>query len=146
MRTEEIVALAKIAARHGGIYATHMRDEGENLINSVEETIAICQGADIPAQISHHKAAGKLNHGKVIESLGVIKNARKRGLDLTIDQYPYSASSTTLQAILPPWSQEGGVEQIVARLHDKETRFEIQKQLLNSEGETRMGVSLMRFL
>ncbi|MBH75394.1 MAG: amidohydrolase [Dehalococcoidia bacterium] len=137
--TEEIVALAKIAARHGGIYATHMRDEGENLINSVEETIAICQGADIAVQISHHKAAGKLNHGKVIESLGVIQNARNSGLDVTIDQYPYSASSTTLQAILPPWSQEGGVEKIVERLQDNEIRSEIQNQLLNSHGETRMG-------
>ena len=145
-QTDEIVALAKVVSRYGGIYATHMRDEGENLIASVEEAITISQDADIPVQISHHKAAGKLNHGKVNESLGVIQCARDRGLDVTVDQYPYSASSTTLQAILPPWSQEGGIGKIVERLQDEATRFKIQEQTLNSHGETRMGGMLDEIL
>lgn len=137
--TEEIVALAQVASQYGGIYATHMRNEGDQLIDSIEESISIGQKANIPVQISHHKAMGKANHGRVTESLDLIQRTRDQGLDITVDQYPYSASSTTLQAVLPPWSQEGGVDAIVKRLSEPESRTRIKLETVRPSGETRMG-------
>ena len=137
--TEEIVALARVASRYGGIYATHMRNEGDRLMDSIEESITIGREANIPVQISHHKSMGKANHGRVTESLALIQRTRDQGLDITVDQYPYSASSTTLQAVLPTWSQEGGVDEVVRRLTDPETRGRIRQEAVSPTGETRMG-------
>ena len=144
--TREIVELAKVASRSGGIYATHMRDEGNGLLESVQEAIEIGWQADLPVQVSHHKAAGRANHGKVRESLALLDQAREQGLDITADQYPYSASSTTLQALLPSWAQEGGVDQIIRRLQDAQTRERIRGELLNVLGETGMGATLDNIL
>ena len=140
--TQEIVALAKVAAGYGGIYATHMRNEGDHLLDSIQEAIEIGRQADIPVQISHHKAAGRANHGKVKESLPLLERTREEGLDITADQYPYHASSTTLQAILPPWAQEGGVDGVIQRLQDGHARERIRGELLSASGESRMGASL----
>ena len=144
--TSEIVELAKVAAEYGGIYATHMRNEGDNLLSSIEESIEIGRQARIAVQISHHKAAGHANHGKVKESLALLERTRDEGLDVTADQYPYHASSTTLQAILPPWAQEGGVDHVIRRLQDSETRDRIRSELLTSLGETRSGAGLDNIL
>jgi N-acyl-D-amino-acid deacylase len=125
-QTDEIVEIAKVAAHHGGLYATHMRNEAERLFEAFEEAIHIGWQAEIPVQISHHKAAGRPNHGKVRHTLQRLDEERRRGLDITVDQYPYTAASTTLASVLPPWAQEGGVPQILERLRDAATRRDIK--------------------
>jgi N-acyl-D-amino-acid deacylase len=140
--TEEIVELAKVASRYGGFYATHMRNEDDRLMDSIRESIEIGLRADLPVQISHHKAAGKANHGRVGESLALLERTREDGLDITADQYPYHASSTTLLSVLPPWAQEGGVDQVMVRLQDARDRERIRGELLSPLGETRMGAGL----
>ncbi len=100
-QTEEIIELAKVVAQYGGIYATHMRDEGAELLGAIEEAIRIGEAAGVPVQISHHKASGRRNWGKTAESVPFIDAARKRGLDITTDAYPYTAASTALAAIAP---------------------------------------------
>ena len=124
-QTDEIIDIAKVAARHGGLYATHMRNEGEWLFEAFDEAIHIGRQAEIPLQISHHKASGKANHGKVRQTLKRLEAERARGLDITVDQYPYTASSTTLASVLPSSAQVGGVPKILERLRDPATRREI---------------------
>jgi N-acyl-D-amino-acid deacylase len=124
-QTAEIIAIATVAARYGGLYATHMRNEGERLFEAFDEAIQIGRRAGIPVQISHHKAAGKPNHGKVRDTLTRLEDERAHGLDITVDQYPYTASSTTLASVLPPWGQVGGVPKILERLRDPAMRREI---------------------
>jgi N-acyl-D-aspartate/D-glutamate deacylase len=107
---EEIAALAAEARANGGLYATHMRDEGAGLLDSVREAIAIGERAGVPIQISHHKAAGRENWGKVRDSLGLIDAARARGVDVSADQYPYTAASTVLAAVVSYFGEsESGV-------------------------------------
>lgn len=105
--TEEVIALARIAGEAGGLYATHMRDEGRGLLASIRETIRIGEEAGLPAQVSHHKAAGRDAWGLVRESLRLLDEARARGLDVTADQYPYTAGSTVLAAVLQNRSLAG---------------------------------------
>src|SRR5512134_302508 len=97
---DEIAALAAAFAGTGGLYATHMRDEGPGLLDSVREAIAVGERAGVPVQISHHKAAGRDNWGLVRESLALIDAARARGVDVSADQYPYTAASTVLAAVV----------------------------------------------
>lgn len=97
--TEEIIALAKVAGEYGGVYATHMRDEADHLLDSIKETLRIGEEANIAVQISHHKAMGRRNWGNVAASLALVEQARQRGLDVTSDAYPYVAGSTTLAAL-----------------------------------------------
>lgn len=99
-RTEEVVELAREMAQTGGLYASHMRNEADGLLDSVRETIRIGEEARVPVQISHHKASGRENWGKVRESLRIIEEARARGVDVTADQYPYTSGSTILAAVL----------------------------------------------
>ena len=106
---DEIAALAHEFAATGGLYATHMRDEGAGLLESVRESIEIGERAGVPVQISHHKASGRENWGKVRESLQLIEAARARGLDVTADQYPYTAASTVLAAVLSYLEDGGGI-------------------------------------
>jgi N-acyl-D-amino-acid deacylase len=129
-QTDEIVDIAKVAARCGGLYATHMRNEGERLFEAFDEAIQIGRHAEIPVQISHHKASGKANHGKVSETLKRLEAERAHGLDITVDQYPYTASSTTLASVLPPSAQVGGVPKIVERLRNPSTRREIRATMV----------------
>ncbi|MDQ3032263.1 MAG: D-aminoacylase [Myxococcota bacterium] len=126
-QTEEIIELAKVAARHGGIYATHMRDEGARLIPSVEEALRIAREARISVLISHHKAAGRFNWGKVKKTLAMIDRARRdEGLDVNSDVYPYTAGSTVLSAMFVPlWAFEGSQERLLERLRDPAMRARI---------------------
>jgi len=126
-RTDEVIELAKVVGRLGGIYISHMRDEASRVVESVRETIAIGERGGLPTQVTHHKVIGSGNYGKSVETLRLIDEARRRGVDASIDQYPYTASSTNIQsALFPAWAQEGGREQVLMRLKDPTTRAKIK--------------------
>jgi N-acyl-D-aspartate/D-glutamate deacylase len=133
-KTDELVALAQRAAAHGGIYASHLRNEGGRLLQAVEEALSIGQRAKIPVQISHHKAAGNFNWGKVRKTLAMIDRANAGGQNVHLDVYPYTAGSTVLSAMFVPiWAFEGSLEKMLERLRDPETRARVirdSKQLL----------------
>lgn len=120
--TEEVVELSRIAAQYNGIYISHMREEAAQLLDSVAETIRIGEQANIPVQITHHKVIGAGNWGTSVDSLRLVDEARSRGVDVTIDQYPYTASQTSITALVPQWAQEGGNAQLLARIDSQETR------------------------
>jgi N-acyl-D-amino-acid deacylase len=124
--TEEVTALAKIAGEMGGIHISHMRNEAKDVLKSVNETIAIGENGGLPTQVTHHKIIGKGNWGGSAETLAAVAAARARGVDATIDQYPYTASSTGINALLPAWAQDGGREATLKRLKDPETRARIK--------------------
>jgi len=124
--TDEIVALAKVAARYHGIYSSHIRGEGETLLDAVREAVEIGRRAGIPVEISHFKAHGRRSWGKTEESLKLVEEARRDGIDVTFDQYPYTASSTGLAALLPAWVREGGNDEMLKRLQDPEVRKRIK--------------------
>jgi N-acyl-D-amino-acid deacylase len=121
-KTDEIVALARIAGRHGGVYATHMRNEGDKVADAIRESIAIGEQAGLPVEISHFKISNKKLWGQTPMTLGLVREARARGLSVTVDQYAYTASSTSLSSRLPSWLQAGGFEEAKKRLADKATR------------------------
>jgi dihydroorotase/N-acyl-D-amino-acid deacylase len=124
--TEEVVELAKVAARYGGMHISHMRDESTRLLDSVRETIRIGEEGGLPTQLTHHKVIGKGNWGQTAESLRLVDEARRRGVDVSVDQYPYTASHTGTGALFPPWAQEGGREKMAERLKDPATRARIK--------------------
>ena len=127
--TEEVIELARVAARFGGIHESHMRDEASSVVESVKETIAIGEQGGLPTHVSHHKIIGVGNWGRSVDTLRLIDEARVRGVDVTIDQYPYTASSTGIQAALfPAWAQEGGREQVLKRLKDPSLRAKIKTE------------------
>jgi N-acyl-D-amino-acid deacylase len=127
--TEEVIELARVAGRFRGIYISHMRDEASGVIESVKETISIGEQGGLPAQVTHHKIVGPGNWGRSVETLGMIGEARARGVDATIDQYPYTASSTSIQAaLLPAWALEGGREEMLKRLKEPATRAKIKAE------------------
>ena len=128
--TEEVIELSKIAAAHGGIYISHMRDEALRLLDSVQETIRIGEEAGIPVQMTHHKAISRDMWGRSADSLGLVDAARARGVDITIDQYPYTASQTGITAVVPQWAQAGGTQELIARLQDPETRRRIRGEIV----------------
>jgi len=115
-KTEEVVALAKIAAKYNGVYSTHMRDEGDSVTQAIDEALNIAKQANIPLEISHFKLSGQQNWGRSKETLPMVIRAREAGLDVTIDQYPYTASSTSLSTLLPDWVLADGQDSINARL------------------------------
>ncbi len=127
--TTELVELAKVAAAHGGIYASHIRGEGSTLLTAVKEAIKIGKESNIPVQISHHKAGGKKNWGKVRQARVLIENARKNGIDVTCDVYPYVASSFGLVNMLPEETQEGGPERILAQLGYPKFRRQVRAKM-----------------
>ena len=119
----ELTVLAKVAAEAGGFYATHLRSEGDTLEESVAEAIAVAEGAGIPLQLSHHKAEKAENWGKIVRTLAMAEAARERGMDVLLDQYPYTAFQTGLATIaLPPWAVGGTPQAIAERLRDPQTR------------------------
>jgi N-acyl-D-amino-acid deacylase len=121
--TEEVIELAKAAARYGGIHESHQRDDAAKLLDSVAETIAIGEKGGLPTQISHAKVVGVANWGRSADMLRLVDAARGRGVDVTIDQYPYTASSTSVAAaLIPAWVLEGGRQQTLARLKDSGSR------------------------
>jgi dihydroorotase/N-acyl-D-amino-acid deacylase len=137
--TEEVIELARVAARYGGIYISHMREEGLKLLDSVAETIRIGEEAGLPAQITHHKVVGARMWGKSTETLRMVDEARARGVDVTIDQYPYTASSTGLTILFPAWSLEGDSAALAARLQDPQARARIKEAIIFNLVEDRGG-------
>ncbi|HUR32647.1 MAG TPA: D-aminoacylase [Vicinamibacterales bacterium] len=117
---QEVIDLAAVAGEFGGIHQSHMRDETGKVLDSVRDTIAIGEQGHLPTQVTHHKIIGKSNWGRSADTLRLIDEARARGVDVTIDQYPYTASSTSIQGgLLPTWVQEGGREKMLERLRDE---------------------------
>ena len=116
--TEEVIELAKVAGTHGGIHISHMRQEGADILKSVEETIRIGAEGHLPTQITHHKIIGATMWGSAGEALALVDEAIAQGVDVSIDQYPYTASSTGLTVLFPRWSLDGDSETRMARLKD----------------------------
>ncbi len=121
-KTDELIALSKEAAKYGGTYSSHMRSEGNKLLEAVEELITISKEANIPAEIFHLKAAGKNNWGKMDSVIKRVERARKEGLDITADMYTYVAGATGMTSAFPPTLQDGGFGKLWQRLHDPATR------------------------
>ena len=128
--TEEVIELCKVVAKYGGIYTSHIRGEGDPLIEAVAEAIEIGEKANIPVQISHHKACGIENWGKVKKTLTMMEEARSRGVDVTCDVYPYTACGADLVSMIPIWAHEGGVDKLRERLRDLKFRERIRKEML----------------
>jgi dihydroorotase/N-acyl-D-amino-acid deacylase len=128
-KTDELIELARVAAKYGGIYATHMRNEGNSEIQAIDEAIKIGRDAGIPVEIFHLKVAGKPNWGRMAEVITKINNARASGIDITADQYPYTAGATSLGAAVPPWAHEGGTDQFIGRLKDPVTREKLKREM-----------------
>jgi dihydroorotase/N-acyl-D-amino-acid deacylase len=128
-RTDEIIELAKVAHQYGGIYISHQRSEANAIDDSMKEVFEIARRAGIPAEIWHFKTAYKKNWGRMPEMLRRIEDARKQGLKITADVYPYVAGSTSLSACLPPWALEGGTDKMVARLKDPSMRDRLKKEI-----------------
>lgn len=128
-KTDELIELCKVVARYGGIYASHIRGEGATLIEAVREAIEIGDKASVPVEISHHKAAGKPNWGKTVETLKMMEEARAMGVDVTFDLYPYNAGMTSLATLLPPWAHVGGMEEMLKRLKNHEEREKMRDHI-----------------
>jgi dihydroorotase/N-acyl-D-amino-acid deacylase len=130
--TEEVIELAKVVGRMGGIHISHMREESAHVMDSVKETIRIGEEGGLPTQITHHKTIGQASWGKSVESLKLVEEARVRGVDVTIDQYPYTASSTGIAALVPQWALEGGQKSTVERLNAPEQRARIKATIVQN--------------
>jgi dihydroorotase/N-acyl-D-amino-acid deacylase len=139
--TEEVAELAKVAGRYGGGYASHIRSEGDRLVEAIEEAIRIGEIGGTWVQIHHLKASGKRNWGKMRQAVATIEAARARGLDVTADQYPYPASGTGLDAIIPNWAHAGGTDSLLARLADPATRARLRAELAEGGTDWRIGES-----
>ena len=127
--TEEVIALARVAGEHGGVYISHMREEGLQLLESVAETIRIGEEGGLPTQITHHKVVGAPMWGRSVDTLRLVDEAIARGVDVSIDQYPYTASATTLTILFPGWSLDGGRDALLARMEDTEQRARLQREI-----------------
>jgi dihydroorotase/N-acyl-D-amino-acid deacylase len=128
-KTDEIVELAKVAHQYGGIYITHQRSEANAIDDSMKEVFEIARRANIPAEIWHFKTAYQKNWGRMPEMLRRVAAARRRGLKISANVYPYVAGSTSLSACLPPWALEGGTDRMIARLKDPQTRSRLKKEI-----------------
>jgi len=129
-KTDELIALAATAARFGGIYATHMRSEGEAESASLDETFRIAREARVPVEIFHLKTAGKANWGRMPRVVARIDSARRAGLDVSADTYAYTAWENTFSAFVPPWAHDGGNAKLLERLQDRTMRARIRKDML----------------
>lgn len=134
-KTDELIALASVAAQYGGIYATHMRSEGDAEPAAIDEAIRIGREAHIPVEIWHLKAAGKANWGKMPQIVAQIDAARVSGVDISANTYAYTAWFNTFSAFIPPWAHDGGDAALVARLKDPATRARIRKDMLDPHGD-----------
>ncbi|HEX8284723.1 MAG TPA: D-aminoacylase [Pyrinomonadaceae bacterium] len=128
-KTDEVVELARVAARHGGVYATHMRSEGLEVVEAIRESIEIGERAGLPVQISHFKISSKKLWGQSDMTLGLVREARRRGLAVTVDQYAYTASSTSLDSRLPDWVLEGGRDEGRKRVADPAQRARVVREM-----------------
>ncbi len=132
--TEELIALAGEAARYGGVYATHMRSEGDAVLDAIDEAIRIGRTAGIPVEIWHLKAAGKNNWGRMKDIVARINDARRSGVDISANTYAYPAWFNSMSAFVPPWAHDGGDEQLVARLKDSQARARIKREMQTPGG------------
>ncbi|MBZ5559677.1 MAG: amidohydrolase family protein, partial [Acidobacteriia bacterium] len=129
-KTDELIALAKVASASGGMYISHMRSEGNRLLDAIDELLAIARSANIRAEIYHLKAGGQQNWSKLDAAIAKVEAARKEGLEITADMYTYTAGSTGLDAAMPPWVQEGGYNAWAARLKDPKIRERVRREML----------------
>lgn len=127
--TEELVELSKVAAPYGGMYISHMRSEGNNILNAVDETIRIAREANLPAEIYHLKLGGKENWNKLDSVMAKIERANRSGLRITADMYTYTAGATGLDATMPPWVQEGGIKEWIKRLKNPVIRKKVLEEM-----------------
>ncbi len=132
---EEITALAKVVARRGGIYATHMRSEGGQLLEAIDEALDVARATGVRLQISHLKTAGRANWHKLDAALEKIRVAQAEGIEVASDRYPYTASCTDLDVILPEWAAQGGRAAILARLRDPAERAKIRAEMATARDE-----------
>lgn len=132
---EELVELAKVAAKHDGIYTSHMRSEGKFLLEAIEEAIFIGKTAGIRVEISHLKTSGRANWPLVEKALGLIREARGTGVEVAADRYPYTSGCTDLDVVFPEWASDGGREVVLARLRNKGDRLRLREDLLKSRSE-----------
>jgi N-acyl-D-amino-acid deacylase len=130
--TEEVIELAKVAGAMGGFHTSHMRNEAAEVVASVRETIRIGEDGGLPTQVTHHKVIGRANWGLSKETLRLVEEARSRGVDVTIDAYPYTASSTGTAALIPQWAQEGGQKSLVERLDAPVQRARIKAVVVDN--------------
>ena len=128
-KTEELIELAKVASSYGGIYATHMRSEGQSEPQAIAEALRIGKEAQLPVELFHLKVSGKTRWGNMNKIVAQIQAARDAGQDVTADMYPYIASGTALASSLPPWVAEGGMEKLLQRLHDPAIRVKIKLEM-----------------
>jgi N-acyl-D-amino-acid deacylase len=128
----EVEALAAVAGAMGGMYQSHMRNEAAGVLDSVRETIAVGETGHMPTQVTHHKIIGVGNWGKSTETLRLVAEARARGVDVTIDQYPYTASATSISVLLPPWALEGTNAEVVARIRNASLRAKMKTAIVES--------------
>jgi N-acyl-D-amino-acid deacylase len=133
--TDELIALAEVAGEYGGMYISHIRGEGRRLLEAVDELITIARRANVPAEIYHLKASGRANWDKLDRVIEKIEAARAQGLRITADMYTYHASSTGLNAVMPPWVQEGGHRAWVERLKDPEIRERVKREMNDPDVE-----------
>lgn len=129
-KTPEVIALAKVAAKYNGVYASHIRSEGDHVTEAIEEAINIGRQAHIPVEISHFKVTYKPNWGRSVKTLAQVDQARREGIDVTIDQYPYIASSTSLNTVLPSWVFSGGKDSLMFRLKTPDIRKRIKDEMV----------------
>jgi len=128
-KTEELIALAQVASKHGGLYATHMRSEGASEMQALAEAIRIGREANLPVEIFHLKVSGRSRWGSMKNVAAAIQNARDSGLDIAADMYPYTAGATALASALPPWVADGGPQKLLERLKDPAVRARVKKEL-----------------
>jgi len=131
-KTEELIALASAAAPFGGIYATHMRSEGDAVLDSIDEAARIGREAHVPVEIWHLKAAGKANWGRMPQIVAKIASLRDTGIDITADTYAYTAWFNTFSAFIPPWAHDGGDAKLIERLKDPAIRARIRKDMTSA--------------
>lgn len=128
--TDELIAMARPAARHGGIYITHMRDEGPRIMESLREVVRIAREAGLPAQVNHHKLAGAAQFGWSVRTLALLDSARAAGVDVSHDVYPYTAFATYSDLLIPAWALAGGTDSLRARLAVPATRRRIEGEMV----------------
>jgi N-acyl-D-amino-acid deacylase len=134
-RTEELIALAQEASKSGGIYATHMRDESNSVLQAIDEALRIGREAHIPVEIWHLKVAGKQNWGRMPDVIAKINAARAQGMDVSANTYAYPAWFNTFSAFIPPWAHDGGDEKLVERLKDPSTRARIRAEMMTPSND-----------
>ena len=141
---DEVIALAKVASKYGGIYTSHLREEGIGLLEAVHEAIQIGREANIPIVLTHHKAIGTKMWGASVKTLAMVDSARKIGIDVMMDQYPYNASYTGIGVLIPSWSRAGGNDEFKKRLKNPILRDSIKRGIVNNILYDRGGADLNR--